>query len=179
VRPTIGCAGILAIIAFALVFAGMSLFGHTNLQERAFGSAMTAALTFVASLLLFLRDQQQFIVTKRKVREKLLTRTNLGESVFLSKFPISDTITLANTRIAVAKFFDVPPEKIYPDDNLCVDLLFDKLEPAFHSFVANSVFIAQNLNIKSFWFRTAGLVNINDLAVEIQQAIDRSAQNKA
>jgi len=79
---------------------------------------------------------------------------------------------VVQTRQAVAAFFNVPVQKIHSKDNLRKDLGFESLEPGFHSFVAFHVLAARKVQTQSFLFNTGGLVDIGDLANEIQRLLD-------
>jgi len=166
-----GCAGMLALVAFILASI-VSLFTSATLGGRLTLAIMSGTMTFLAALLLLARDRWRFTSTIRSVRRTLLARQDVSEAEYLKHFPASDPSLVVQTRQAVAAFFNVPVQKIHSKDNLRKDLGFESLEPGFHSFVAFHVLAARKVQTQSFLFNTGGLVDIGDLANEIQRLLD-------
>jgi hypothetical protein len=168
----IGCAGMIAAVAFVFGVIGSLFATEASLGERLMIALMPAAMAFIAAFLLFSRDHARHVATMRSVRRMLLDREDINDSDYLAQFPDADSTLIAQTRRAVSEFFDVPVQKIHPTDSLRKDLRFDTLEPGFHSFVVYRVFAARNVEPQPFAFNTSDLSNIGDLSNEIQRVLD-------
>lgn len=171
-RGMIGCAGMIAAVAFVFGIIGSLFATEANLAERLMIATMPAAMAFIAALILFSRDHARHTGTMRTVRQMLLARHDISDGDYLAHFPDADSILVAQTRQAVSQFFDVPAEKIHPNDNLRKDLQFETLEPRFHSFVVYHVLDARNVAPQPFTFNTGDLTDLGDLAHEIQRVLD-------
>jgi hypothetical protein len=173
VRDMIGCAGMIAAIAFLLGLIGSLFVNEVNLFQRLMIALMPAALGFVAALLLLTRDRLRHTATMRDVRRMLLARRDVNDDEFIAQFPAADATFLAQIRQALSQFFDVPAEKIYATDNLNKDLRFSTFEPAIHCYVVYHILNAHDMAHQAFKFNTADLSDIADLAQEIQRVLDR------
>jgi hypothetical protein len=168
----IGCAFLIAVVAFLFGLI-VSLFGaDATMGERLLMAVMVAGMAFVAALLLLWRDRARHKAAVKSVRKRLLERKDIGDAEYLAAFQGADVTLIAQTRRAVADFFDVPVQKIHPTDNLRQDFKFAVFEPGFHSFVLVHVFKARGVQPKPFGFRTSHLATIGDLANEIQRVLD-------
>lgn len=168
-----GCAGALAAVAF-LIGLVCSLFANgATFGERMTMATMPAGMTFVAALFLLVRDRWRFASTMRSVRRRLLARLDMSDAQFVEHFPTSEPSLVAQTRQAIAAFFNVPVQKIHSTDSLRKDLGFEALEPGFHSFVALHVLAARKVEPQPFLFHTGDLSDIGDLINEMQRVLDR------
>jgi len=168
----IGCAGMIAGVAFVFGIVGSLFATEAGLAERLMIALMPAALAFIAALLLFARDHARHTATMRMVRQMLLARQDISDGDYLAHFPEADSTLIAQVRQAVSELFDVPAQKIHPTDSLRNDLRFYALEPYFHSFVVYHVLAARNITPRSFTFNTGALTDIGDLAKEAQRVLD-------
>jgi hypothetical protein len=173
----IGCAGIIAGVAFILGLGGSLFATEATFFERLMMASMTAAMAFVAAMLLFSRDHLRHRRAVRQIREMLLSRGDVNDSDFTSHFPDVDPSLIVETRQAVANFFDVRAEKIHPLDDLRKDLRFDTLEPSFHSSVVFHICAVRKIVLRSFSFDTRALVTIGDLANEVQRVLNSFASD--
>ena len=171
-RAMIGCAGMIAAVAFIFGVIGSFFATQANLAERLMIALMPAALAFVAALLLFTRDHARHTSAMRAVRRMLVARSDVNDHDFFARFPDADSALIAQTRRAIAQFFDVPPQKLRAADSLHNDLQCGTLEPAFHSFVVYHVLNARNVEPQPFALNTADLDDIGGLAQEIQRVLD-------
>lgn len=170
-----GCAGAFAAIAFTIgfVFSLCSDFDGTA-DKHLLAGTVVAAITFVAVLVCAHSD---YAIRKEKVREvrkKLLGRSNLSDEDCAAHFPETDSTLLAQTRHAIAQFFDVPASKI-PVGDLHTELQLTKLEPEFHTFVFLQVFAARHVVPLPYRFQTDDFRTIGDLASKIQRLLDSFA----
>lgn len=170
-RGMIGCAGMIAAVAFVFGLIGSLLATQANLGQRLMIALMPAVSTFVATLMLLFRDNARHASAMRGVRKVLLARTDVDDHVFLAHFPDADAKLITQTRLAIARFFDVPPQKLHANDRLRNDLQFGTLQIALVSFVVDHVQIARNVKPQAFTFNTAGLADIGDLVKETQRVI--------
>lgn len=168
----IGCAGVIGAVAFLFGMIGSLFATEATFAERMMMALMVAGMAFIAALLLCLRDEAQDWATRRSVRRMLLDRQDVSDAEFVKHFRDTDPTLIAQTRRAVAEFFNVPVQKIHPTDTLRNDLKVDTLEPGFHSFVIFHVLGARNVEPQRFVFHTGDLADIGDLAREIQRVLD-------
>jgi hypothetical protein len=168
----IGCAGMIAAVAFIFGVIGSLFATKASLTERLMIALIPAACAFVAALILFTRDHARHTSTMRAVRNMLLARNDVNDHEFFAHFADTDSTLIAQTRQAISGFFDVPAKKIHATDRLHNDLRFGTLEPAFHSFVVYHVLNVRNVVPHPFTFNTADLTDIGDLAKEIQRVLD-------
>lgn len=171
----LGCAGIIALmfLPFGVLMAAMV--AKATFPERIILALMPSGLAFIATLILAMRDRMRHVTRARILRSHLLNRHDVNESEFLTHFPNVDPELICQTRQAVAEYFDVPATKIHPSDDLRDDLQFENFEPDFHSFVLYRVLVARHLEpapSQMFSFQTNGLVNLGDLANEVQRVLD-------
>jgi hypothetical protein len=168
----IGCAGMIAAVAFIFGLIGSLFATEATFGQRLIMALMPAAMAFVATLILIARDDARHAGTMRAVRQMILARPDVSDHDFLAHFPGTDPTLIAQTRQAISQFFDVPAQKIHPTDNLHHDLQFNTLEPSFHSFVVYHVLNARNVAPQPFTFNTGELTNVGDFAEEIQRVLD-------
>ncbi len=168
----IGCAGMIAAVAFVFGIIGSLFATEADIGERLMIAVMPAAIAFVAALILFARDHARHTSTMRPVRQVLLARQDVNDHDFFAHFPDADSTLITQTRQAISQFFDVPAQKIHPTDDLRNDFQFDTLEPSFHSFVVYHVLDVRNVAPQPFTFNTGDLTDVGDLAKEIQRVLD-------
>lgn len=176
-RLLIGCSGAIALVFFVFGFAGSLFARDASWSERLFIAAMTAGTAFVAALLLFHRDSVQHGTTVLLVRESLLARRDTTDDDFLASRPTDQAQLLLETRKAIARFFDVPAEKVGRDVLLIRDLHVDKLEPAFQFLVVHAVIDSQKVTPQPFGFSMADLETLDDFATAIRKVLDRFTQS--
>lgn len=171
----IGCAGIIAGIAFAIGLIASLFARDASLGERLLIPFMAAGMTFIAALLLFWRDKARHTRLIRRVRRKLLERDDIRDSEFAKSLPDVDPVFLLQLRSAIAEFFNVPPARIHASDDLRQDYLFDKIEPGFHFFIMHHMIKAREIRYsptKIVVFHSNNLQGIRDLAGEIQRILE-------
>jgi hypothetical protein len=132
-------------------------------------------MAFVAALVLFSRDHARHRRTVRRVRARLMARADASDDEFSQRFPNVDITLLKQTRLSIARFFDVPVEKIHAADSLRDDLEFAALEPSFHTFVVYHILNARNVEPRPFSFRTGKFDDLGGLVAEIQCVLDGCA----
>ncbi len=171
----VGCAAMIAAVAFVLGLIG-SLFATTaNFGERLLIAAGVAAVAFVAALMLFIRDYASRTAAIRAVRRMLLARSDVSDADFSSHFPEVDPTFLGQIRQAVSGAFRVPAAKIHPGDNLRRTFRCDVLEPEFHSIVIFDILKTRKVTPapgQLFAFHSSALNSFGDLAKEIQRILD-------
>jgi len=86
----IGCAGMIATVAFIFGAIGSLFATQANLAERLMLALMPAAFAFVAAMILFTRDHARHTSTMRAVRKMLLARNDVNDHDFLTQFPDAD-----------------------------------------------------------------------------------------
>jgi hypothetical protein len=169
---TIGCATIVAAVAFILGLVG-ALFAHeASVAERFMNAGIMAAMAFCGVLILGTRDLVRYKATIRADRRKLLAQENVTDAEFLSHFSDVDPALILQIRLAVAALFQVPAEKVHPSDSLQDDLRLNILEPGFHSFVVAHVLKARNVAPQPYVFHSVALKGFNDLVKELQRILD-------
>ena len=159
------------IVACTLPFVWLLFWSEAILADRLIIALMAGVSTFVAALILFTRDRARHFSTLRVVRKNLLARDDIHEQEFLAHFQEADSQLIAQIRLAIGKYFDVPPQKILANDSIPDDLQIGKLEPDFHSFVLCQIFHFRNIEPKRFTFNTASLAHIGGLYKEIQRIL--------
>lgn len=170
-RGMIGCAGVLASIAFILGLPFSLFFTVDHWSQRLLIAGMPAAFTFVATILLCLRDHSSQNESITLVRRSLLDRKDAADDEFVALVSNSDAKLLLETRDAIAEFFDVPSCKLRPDDDLRAVLRADKFEPAFQMYVVDSVIAKNTDDPQPFMFGMEGLSTIADLSVAIENVL--------
>ena len=158
-------------VGFFLGLIGALFVAEASGPERLMYAAMPAAMAFVAAMLLSLRDRIRYQAARRRVRRNLLHREDVSDAEFAAHFAGSDSAWLVQTRQAVARFFDVPAEKIYATDDLRKDLKIDTVEPMLHMFITGQLAKARNLPQRPVAFNTARLIDLGDLAAEVRRFI--------
>ncbi|MFN3149753.1 hypothetical protein [Bremerella sp.] len=113
----------------------------------------------------------------RAVRHALLAGDDTSEFDFVSLRPFDDATLLLETRVAIARFFDVPTTRINRDVQLVDDLRVDKLEPFFQFSVVKSVIASQRIEPEPFGFSMAGIETIDDLTAAIRHVINGFDRN--
>jgi hypothetical protein len=170
-RVLIGCAGVVDLVVFVIVFVGFLFARGITWGERVALAAMSAAMVAVPVLLLGSRDIIRNYSTMQAVRSKLLSRNDVSNEDFLASRPCADAALLLETRDAISKFFDVPPVKVDRDLHLVRDLCVVRLDPAFQFCVVQAVIASQGVAPKPFTLSVAGLESIDDLSTAIQGVI--------
>jgi len=170
-RGMIGCAGALALVAFILGLPFSFFFTVDHWSHRFLIASMPAAFTFVATILLCMRDHSSYNESTALVRRSLLDRADTSDDEFVALISNSDAKLLLQTRDAIAEFFNVPTCKLLPDDDLRTVLLADKLEPSFQMYVVDSVIAKNTDNPQPFMFGLDGISTIIDLSAAIGDAL--------
>jgi hypothetical protein len=163
----IGCALLVGALGFFFGLIGALFVSDASGAERLILAAMPAAMAFVAAILLGFRDMARYKAAKRRVRRIVLARQDISDRDFTSHFPDCNATWLVQTRHLVARFFDVPPEKIHPTDELREDLRFDSLEAYW--VILHDVRKARNVVRRPATFNTTDLTDIAQLANEIHR----------
>jgi hypothetical protein len=171
----IGCAGIIALVFLPFGVLMALTIPDAPYSVRIAFALMPSGLSFVAAMLLLMRDQLLRTRQLRRIRRKLLNRHDVNELVYLPHLRDADPTLISQTRKAISEFFDVPVEKIHPTDNLRDDLMFQAFEPNFHLFVLYRVIAARRLEpvpSQIVSFNSGGLSTVDDLADEVRRVID-------
>jgi hypothetical protein len=169
----IGCAAMLAVVPLVIGSVIALFITDAPLVGRLTVATMPAAITFVAALLLAVFDHARHRSNINSVRKMLLSREQVGDSVFCSHFPDADPKMLTLTRDGIAQFFDVPSAYIHPTDQLDPDLRFSSLEPAFHTCVTYYVLAECGAIEAPFTFRSHRVTDVATLAKEISRILKR------
>ena len=85
-RGMIGCAAMIASVAFVFGLIASVFATEANLAERLMIALMPAIMAFVPVLILFSRDYVGHTQTVRRVRAKLLARDDTSEDEFSRRF---------------------------------------------------------------------------------------------
>ncbi|MDX1967383.1 MAG: hypothetical protein SFV23_09445, partial [Planctomycetaceae bacterium] len=92
---------------------------------------------------------------------------DMSDATFLASRPSEDAALLLEVRNAIARFLDVPHVKVHRDLRLFDDLHIDKLSPAFHFYVVDSVLATRKVIPQRFGLSVTGLNSIDDLSQAI------------
>ena len=189
-----GCAAIIAVFVFVLTLAVLLVAGlvyppfaaETGFGVQAGLAAMLAGNVSLAFFLLMLRDSWRHRLTVRKVRAGLLTRSDVADEAFAGAFPQVEPGLLLLTRRAVAEFYDLPPEKIHPDDSLREDLLIEVLEPSFHMHVifhvaqlSKTEMLSPGGELEPFQFSTSHMTSLGELAAAVGEVLRSRAGHQS
>ncbi len=170
-RQTIGCAALISIVPL-LIGAIVALFmSEVPLVGRITVILLPAAITFVAVLILTSVDNARHRRHINAVRKMLLCRSGIDDDTFCSRFPDSDPKMLVLTREGIARFFDVPPTCIHPNDQLDPDLHFASLEPMFHTYVVFYVLSKCGAIQAPFTFHSDRVSDVPTLSQEISRIL--------
>lgn len=169
----IGCGAMLAVVPFVIGSLFALFMTDAPLVGRLTVTFMPAAITLVAAILLAASDHLRHRSNINSVRKMLLSRNPVDDAAFCSHFPDADPKLLTLTREGIARFFDVPPASIHPNDQLDPDLRFTSLEPAFHTCVAYYVLAECGAIEASFTFRSHRVSDVATLASEISRILGR------
>jgi len=167
-----GCAGLLASIAFIFGVPFSFFFTVNHWSERFLIAIAPAGLTFIAAVLLFLRDHSSHENSIAIVQALMSTRADTPDDNFIAGVPDSNSEVLLQTRKAIAEFFDVPIRKLRPNDDLRAVLHADKLEPAFQMYVVDSVIAKNTKDSQTFAFGLDGLSTIVDMSAAIEDVLE-------
>jgi hypothetical protein len=166
-----GCAALISIVPL-LVGAIVALFmTEVPLVGRITAILMPAAITFVAVLVLTSADNARHRRHIESVRRMLLCRSGVDDDTFCSSFPDFDSKMLRLTRNGIARFFDVPPTCIHPNDQLDPDLHFASLEPMFHTYVTFYVLSECGAIHAPFTFHSDRVSDVPTLSQEISRIL--------
>jgi hypothetical protein len=172
IRPVFGCAAMIGLVAFVIGLV-LSLFrGDKNSPSPLVCGAISGGMAFFAALLLFARDSSRQQAAISFVRRKLLGRQGVDDSEFCRHFPDCDAKLVIDIRAAIGAFYNVPPERVHPNDSLQQDLRVDTLEPSFHYFVISHIAECRKVTLGPFSFRLSALQNLHDFATEIQTILN-------
>jgi hypothetical protein len=166
----IGCAGILALVAFILGLPFSFFFTVDHWSHRFLIALMPAAFTFFAAILLCLRDQSAISEHVSAVRRSLSQRPDTSDNDFVVSN--SNQTLLLQTRDAIANYFDVPAAKLLPNDDLRIILRADKLDPSFQMYVVDWVVANNADDPQPFMFGLDGINTIVDLSAAIEDVVD-------
>jgi len=164
-------AACVAVVAFVVGMAGTCFFTVRSFSERLIMPAIMASTTFLAVFSLGFRDRARYSRTFGSVRRSLLARADVCQECNAGIADVEDAL-LAQTRQAVAEFFDVPLLKICPTCKLYRDLKIEKLEPGFQFIVIDRVLGMRNVAIEEqFIVSTCQPQTFADVAIHIQGLI--------
>jgi hypothetical protein len=171
-RGLIGCAAVIAVVAFFLGLIGALFVVEASLAERLGIAMLPAAMAFIAAILLGTRDYARSEVTKHRVQKMLLVRIDVTDADFVASFPAFNADLVLQTREAISEFFGVPSSKIHPSDKLSGNLKVDLRKPSFHSYVIYRVFNLRHLTPQPYVFHSTKPMDIGDLIAEIQRVLN-------
>ena len=163
-------SSIVAAVALMFGFVGSLFASKASLFEKLILATMPAGIAFLAAMMLFLRDQFRYDRAIRSVQKKLLNRTDVTPEDFLLCFPNHVESVLISIRNALAKFFDVPQEKIHPEDDFTIDYQILSLSPGFQFFVTSAVFTELNIEEIPSTFHIYTHNNVSEVAEEVEKA---------
>jgi hypothetical protein len=169
----LGCAGMVAVVALVIGGIGSLFVADATLAERGLIAIGVAAAAFVAAWLLAGDDQARRKEAVRSIRRTLVERQGLADAEFASQIPGGDRALGIQVRRAIAAYFQVPSEKIFPSDELRRDYQYDLLGPGFELYVVEHVTTARCIESRDFVvLRSRDVKNVRDLCAEVQQIID-------
>jgi hypothetical protein len=170
-RQTIGCAALISIVPLSIGAIVALFMTEAPLVGRITAVVMPTAITFVAVLVLTSFDNARHRRRIESVRRMLLSRSGVDDDTFCSSFPDSDLKMLRLTRDGIARFFDVPPTCIHPNDQLDPDLQFASLEPMFHTYVTFYVLAECGAIHAPFTFYSDRVSDVLTLSQEISRIL--------
>jgi hypothetical protein len=163
-----GCAAIAALIGGI----GMLFWPGVTFGEWIIGLLMLASITFVAVIILKIRDGNQYESHIRVIRTALLARKDITDDEFRIPYQAEDAPWALQVREAIAKFYQVPASKIHPDDDLAADLGFYMFDIVITHYVFCHVLAANRLEDRRFSMSIENLHRLPDLTNEIRRFFD-------
>jgi len=168
----ISFAGIFAGIAFVIGFVACLFWPGQSFLFRVYCASIPAAITFVASILLMVRDRRRNEANHLAIRAVLMAREDLSDEEFGIRFPGEDSKWVVQVRNAIATFYRVPEAKIRPDDDLDSVLGFGTFEPQLLIYVISVVFAENGIAPHPVTIRLDHLHSLSDLAFELKCLIE-------
>ncbi len=117
-QGVLGCAIPLAIVLGLVAFGLTFLSDDLTITGQLLIAVGAAVVTFLVSGYLVIQDRWEHRVAMRRVRERLAAKSDQDDRAFCDEvLPVEAQFATA-VRRQIAKFFDVPPEKIHASDTL-------------------------------------------------------------
>jgi len=160
----VGCSAMLALIAFFIGLGAAMSVPDLDWSARLIIAAIPAFCTFLASLLLMIRDAMRHAAAMRAARNHLLTGIPTTADEFLAARPTEHPELLLEIRKAIGQFFDVPADRVHRDVNLREDLRADVLAPAFQLAVLHAVSPPPETDNEEVAYRNTSGETIDELA---------------
>jgi hypothetical protein len=174
-RSLLNCAGILAIVGF-VVGITLTCFDRTlGLADRLEISLMVGGIAFGAALLLGARDLNKYRMAMKATKKMLGDRAEIPEAEFACTFAETESVLVLQIRNAIAKFFNVPAEKIHPTDDFRNTYHFKVFEPGICFFIVHEIFSVRKIHPRPFTFESQQITDIQSLAAEIRRILKTSS----
>ena len=156
--------GFIAGVVMAWLDSGTSL---TPLENGSLG----AVLTFLAALVCMANDSRSVKSGWKIVRRRLNQRDDVSAEAFCKRLSDCDPDLLLKLRLIVAKCFDVPPEKIHPDDDLAEDYRHLDYTPPISFCASSAVDLKPTEHFRPFDSDADSPSSYHDLATEITRLL--------
>lgn len=167
-------SAILSLIPF-LIGVVISLFLiDIPWQRRMAVPVIPAFCTFIASLILGIRDSRNHSQMMRQIHSWLMKRPDTSDREFLKCQSCDDPELLISIRGALAHFYSVPRTKIERNVDLSQDLQIGKVDYLFQLVVVEPLIALRQTEPKPFTFTSSQLTSIDELANEVQKVLDES-----
>jgi hypothetical protein len=160
----LGCATMIAAVPFtlALIVAMFATGGNLGLSLGI--AAEVAAMTLLASTILFGLDRWRQKAKWGRVRRRLASRPDTSADQFAASFPPMDRELALHLRDRLAEFFDEPGARIGANDRLD-EFGFEKSMPQIYIFLMAA--LCDRSGIESLGsFPKGKLTTVVDLVVE-------------
>ena len=136
-------------------------------------ACMPAAMTFLAAVILCLKDSARQSAALRSIRSSLQRLPDTSDEEFISAKPTDERELLLQIRGAIARFYGVEPTKIRRAVRLDEDLNIDQFAPTFPFSILTSIIPKETLQQqKLVSYSVQNLVTIDELAVEFRKQLD-------
>ncbi len=168
----IAFAGILAGIAFGIGFVACLFWPGQSFLFRVYCASIPASITFVASILLMMRDVRRNAANHLAIRAVLLAREDLSDEEIQTTLSGEETKWILQVRHAISTFYRVPDAKIRPNDDLNAVLGFGTFEPQLLVYVISVVFAENGITPVPVSIRLDRLHCMSDLAFELKHVIE-------
>ncbi len=173
----LGCATLIAVVAFVVGGIGSFFFDDATLAERGLVAIGIAAAAFIAAWLLARDDSAQQNAARESVRQMLADRQGISDDEYAAQFPDTELALVMQVRNAVAEFFDVEVAKILSTDDLRRDYQY-ALGWGVEVAVIESVCAERGLQVPPFYLiRDSEVTNVATLTEKMKRILDDIASS--